>query len=448
MTVRKLFGSSGIRGDAKEMFTDQFCSDLGKAFAIFLERHHAQGSVAVGIDPRESSPRIKDALIQGLRSTKRDVYDEGIVPIPAMNWILRSDTSVAGSVMVTGSHIKAHLNGLKFFAFENEILKEHEAEIESIYTEITMNSSGSLPGDTTARILISDMHKQSYLDYLYSKAEKTERKLKIVLDAGNGAQSETAPMVLRHLGYDVVEMYTDVSAELLSRDTEVSGDFQELQERVVAENADLGIGFDSDGDRVVFITEQGEFIPGDYSGSLIAKGYSADAIVTPVNTSLVVDAIGKRVIRTKVGSPYVVTAMQESGSQFGFEANGGGIFSDMYSRDGGRSMIEFLDIIQKSRMKVSEVVRSLPSTYIFRDKVDYDWDLKDRIVAEAKNTFQGARVEELDGLKIWIDDTTWILFRSSANAPEFRVFVESSDRAVAQKLIADGMALVSKYKKE
>ena len=124
-----LFGTSGIRGDAKDFFTNQFCFDIGRTFAAFLERHKLKGSVAVGIDPRPSSERIKEAFLLGLQREDRVTLDEGIAPVPAINYILIADDSLAGSAMITGSHIRKDFNGIKFFAFKKEIPKINRGKI-------------------------------------------------------------------------------------------------------------------------------------------------------------------------------------------------------------------------------------------------------------------------------------------------------------------------------
>jgi len=134
--------------------------------------------------------------------------------------------------------------------------------------------------------------------------------------------------------------------------------------------------------------------------------------------------------------------MKELNAPFGFEANGGGIFSEMLSRDGGRTTVEILNILTKSGGKISELIAEMPKFYLARDKVEYKWELKEKIVSEAKNQFKGIKVEEIDGLKIWIDDNTWILFRSSSNAPEFRVFAESKSEEKAKRLLDDGINFV------
>ncbi len=443
MSQIKLFGSSGIRGDAKDFFTDQTSFDLGRVFAILLTRHQATGPIVVGMDPRESSPRIKTALIKGFRYEKRDVFDDGVTPIPSMNWILLSNPSIAGSVMVSGSHVKPHLNGLKFFAFGEEILKVHEEEIQEIYNnEKEKIKIDTIIDEVLEKPIAESQAKASYIEYILSRAKLPFKKIKVVIDAGNGAQSKVAPEILNRLGFEVIELNTNIQDVFMSRDTEVSGDFEELQKKVVSENADLGIGYDSDGDRVAFVDENGGFITGDYSGSLIAMSIDTEKIVTPINTSSVAEKTGKEVIRTKVGSPFVVGKMKEVGAKFGFEANGGGIFSEMHSRDGGRSTVEFLNLLNSKNMKASELVATLPKYYINRDKIDYELTLKDKILDEARKEFKGIKTDETDGLKIWIDEDTWILFRSSANAPEFRVFVESLNEVKSNQLLERGLNLV------
>ena len=438
MDKKSLFGTTGIRGPADTLFTDQFSFDIGRTFAIFLSDNNLNGAVAVGMDPRESSPRIKKAFVNGLNSEKRKVYDEGITCIPSMNYILQINNSLTGSSMISGSHIKEDLNGIKFFAFGEEILKEHEHIIENIYWDLKgkVGFTGKEPETVS-----ESKAKDEYIKRLVSLA-RGYPQWRTVIDTGNGSQTEIMPEVFRRTNLDVIGINTDLSQKFLAKDTEVPEDFKDLQERVVSETADFGVGFDSDGDRAVFVDENGSFIPGDYSCSLIARNSSSDVIVTPVNTSQVIDKIGKHVVRTKVGSSQVVQGMKETGSEFGFEANGGGIFLDMMSRDGGRTAIEVLNIMAKSRKKLSELISELPSYYIFKEKVAYKWELKDRIMAEAKEEFKGVKVEEIDGLKIWLDDNTWILFRSSANAPEFRVFAESKDEKKAKKLLLDGISFV------
>lgn len=435
-----LFGTSGIRGSATELFTNQFCFDLGRTFAKFLSKNKLAGPVAVGMDPRGSSPRIKDNIEQGLAYEGREISDQGATSVPSMCYILQQKKNLAGSLMVTGSHIKAYLNGVKFFAAREEITKKEETQIDALYQSLKAKVDF-----TQRKIAVSaeEDAKEEYKELLRGLAV-TYPKWRVVVDTGDGSQSDIIPIVLTNLGLDVVELHTTIQGEFFARDTENREDFEEITTVIPREKAAFGMAFDSDGDRVIFFNKEGTFIPGDYTAALVAKYAPGDTVVTPVATSQVVDYIGKKVIRTKVGSPHIIKAMKEHRAKFAFEANGGGVSAEiMYTRDGGSTAIKFLNILARNNWTLEEAVATLPKFYLVKTKVDYEWDLKEKIVQAAKEKFGKGEIDETDGLKIWIDDTTWILFRSSQNAPEFRVFAESTDENVAKKLLADGSALVN-----
>lgn len=442
--MNHLFGTSGIRGDGEKFFTNQLCFDLGRTFALFLSSHKENGAIALGMDPRLSSPKIKHWFAQGLFFEKREVFDEGVVPIPAMNWLLKK-TSLGGTVMITGSHIQKDLNGIKFFAFKKEILKQDEGRIEKIYQEINrqvLPVELSQPKKEDRALLL-------YQKLLQSLAHPPYSNLKIVLDPGNGAQTPVIPHVLQKLRAKVIFLNSSLKKPLLARDTEAEEVFNPLQKRVLLSKADLGIAFDADGDRVIFIDKNGQFIPGDYIGTLLSKYNSTKVIVTPINTSQAAETLGKPVIRTKVGSPYVVEAMEKHGAAFGFEANGGGIFAEvMMSRDGGTAMIKVLNLIKDSGKNLTELILELPKFYLCRTKIDSPPDLSPKILEEAKKYFKGIKIEELDGLKIWLDQTTWILFRPSHNAPEFRIFTEAASKEKADLLNQRGFTLVKQTLKK
>ena len=446
MVLKSLFGTSGIRGEAEKLFTNLFCFYIAQAFVFFLEKHQQSGPVAVGLDPRESSPKILEAIESGLLATGRKVVDQGVVPTPALNWLLKV-APYAGSVMVTGSHIAANLNGLKFFAFQEEILKKHEKEISQIYFEIKGKKEKPKKVLPLVEEKIEEKKaKEAYQEMLINLADKPLPKWKlVVVDTGNGGQSETMPQVLQRLGLQIKTINDSLQGEFIARDTETEGVLQDLQTLVKKEKADLGIAYDYDGDRVIFIDEKGEFIPGDYSGTLIAKDSDTPVVVTPINTSQVVDQIGKKVVRTRVGSPYVVEAMKKHQATFGFEANGGGISAEiMLSRDGGSTTIKMLNLLKKQQRSLSFLVATLPRFFSNRLKVDCPKVLNQAIMEAAEKQYKGKKVEKLDGLKIWLDSTSWLLFRPSSNEAAFRVFAEAESQAKAKTLAEKGVELVNK----
>jgi phosphomannomutase/phosphoglucomutase len=438
---KSLFGTSGIRGSADTLFTEQFCFDVGRTFVKFLEKYYKTGPIAVGIDPRDSSPRIKKQLFKGLATANLELFDEGIAPVPSMNWLIKNTEIVAG-IIVTGSHIAPELNGVKFYAHDEEVSAEDQKNIESLYEEMKEKEK---PSNIEAKTKQESRACDLYSQMLSEMIKDPLPKWKVAVDCANGAQSIVIPSILKSFGLEVFEVNCDTKKEFIARDTDTDdkAEVEELKKVVVKENCDFGIAYDGDGDRVVFIDEKGQFVQGEYSCSLIAKDSPGDIVITPISSSQVVDTIGKKIIRTKVGSPYVVGKMKEHNAPFGFEPNGGAISAEiMYTRDGGSMTMKILTLYSKFDGSFSSMIAQLPKYYMLRTKVDYKWELKEKILEEAKKRFKGIKVEEIDGLKIWVDDQSWILFRSSQNAPEFRVFAESAAEDKAKTLLDDGVKFV------
>lgn len=435
-----LFGTSGIRGSAKTLFSNKFCFDIGYSFVEFLKKHNSLGPIAIGMDPRPSSPRIKAAVIKGLATGGIEIFDQGISPIPSMNWILKAGKVVA-SLMITGSHIASQLNGIKFFAFEEEITKNHEQEIEGIYNKI----KGKIRPAKKPDVHIDTQALGLYREMLEGLADNQILQWRIAVDCANGAQSIFIPGLLESFGVQVIRVNCRVQDEFIARDTDTDdkASIEELKATVLRERADFGIAYDGDGDRVVFVDELGQFVQGEYTCSLVARSLTTPVIVTTISASQVVETLGKKVVRTKVGSPYVIAGMKDSGSFFGFEPNGGAIFGNiMYTRDGGAMTIKLLNLFAQFRGTFSKFVAQIPRFYMLRTKVNCPTKLNEKILQKVRKHFKGERLEEIDGIKIWIDKKTWMFFRPSANAPEFRIFAESDSKDKAQSLLQEGIGFV------
>lgn len=434
--MSKLFGTSGIRGPADELFTNDFCRKLGTVFGSWLKSKNKTGFVAIANDPRESSPRIKEQIIHGLGWP---VLDEGVIPTPALTYFVKNQPTVAGGIMVTGSHIAAHLNGVKLLIESEEVTKDQEKEIEGLFNNLTIEQFSDID------IKYENTAKDMYLSLLRSLADAPYPNWKIVIDTANGTQTDIIRQLFSDLGLDIIcTGYCDIQSPFFAgKDTEKSSDYAELAREVLVSHADFGIGFDVDGDRVIFINETGKFVPGDYTCTLLAKHSSSPVIVTPVSTSSVIDHIGKRVFRTPVGSTHVAAIMKEVGSTFGFEANGGAISSEIhFGRDGGTTAIKILNLLKQLNKPLSQAISELPQFSIFRDKVDCPFPLYSKIYSRAEETYSDKKIDKADGVKIWLNDDEWLLFRGSGNAPEFRVFAESPHPQHSQNLGREGLGLV------
>lgn len=285
---------------------------------------------------------------------------------------------------------------------------------------------------------------ESYKKMLLNLANLPLPFLRIAVDAGNGCQTKVMPAILKKLGIKLRVINNSLNPRyFIARDTETKEAAEPLQKLMKKERFDVGVIYDGDGDRVVFVDKNANFVPGDYTGSLIGKYSKSKILVTPINTSQVVNYLNKKIIRTRVGSPYVVEAMKKNGALFGFEANGGGISKDiMMSRDGGSTTIKILNLIKKTGKPFEKLLATLPKFYLYRTKVACPRELNQTIIKEAKKNFGGIKIEDIDGLKIWADKSSWILFRPSSNAPEFRVFAESKTEKGAEKLGKRGMDFV------
>lgn len=440
MTNPWLFGTGGIRGDTEKLFTNQFCFDIGRSFIRFLSQKELKNKIiAFGMDSRPSSIRIKKAVMSGINSDWQ-ISDEGIIPTPALNYFTQKKN--CAGIMVTGSHIDIELNGLKFFVNEKEISKNDEKIIEQTYSEekekIPYNKS------KTVDFQINSEAQKLYVKMLVNLAKADFSGVKVVIDAGNGTQSKTVPDALENLGVKVVRINCDLNKPMLACDTETEDAFPELKNTVVREKANFGIGYDADGDRVIFVNENGFALNGEVSCSIIAKHSSEKTIVTPINTSSVVEHLGRKVIRTKVGASYVVGAMKKHGLKVGFESNGGYISGEIfYSRDGGTATIKMLNLLSETGKRLSELVDELPKYYTIKNKTDCPREINALILAEVRKKYAKQKIENLDGLKVWQDLDSWILFRPSGNAPEFRVFAEAKEKEKAEKLAKEGMDLVN-----
>ena len=436
----KLFGTSGIRGPADALFTKEFCTKLGVVFGQWLKDKGKSGYVAVAMDPRESSPRIKDSIVAGLATQGFEILDEGIIPTPALTYFVHQSPHVGGGVMITGSHITADLNGVKLFVDGEEVTKQHEGEIEQMFQQMQFKTQVS-----TALVKSEQAAQELYVDMLTNLADLPYPKWTIVVDTANGTQSEIIRQLfinfnLEFRGTDYCDIQSPV---FVPRDTESTGSVTDLMREVLTQHANLGVAFDADGDRVVFVDNQGRFVPGDVSCTLIAAASDSPSVVTPITTSSVIDQIDKQIYRTKVGSTQVAAKMKEVGATWGFEANGGGISGELfYGRDGASTLIKLFNLLKKEKKSLAELGAGLPQYYLYKDKLDCPSSQLDLIYQAVRAKYAGQPIEDMDGLKVDLGSEDWILFRGSGNAPEFRVFAQSKTKSRADSLGQDGIAWV------
>ncbi len=438
----KLFGTDGVRGIANEELTVEMAVNLGRVIATLRD-----GTLAVGMDARLSSPMFKSAVTAGITSAGCDVVDLGLVPTPALQYYVKCRKDLSGGVVVTASHNPRQYNGIKFIQEDGrEFTRSMDEESERMYLS---KSYRIVPWDKVGKVYVEDC-RRTYIEGIMEKVDIdaiSEKKFKVVLDCGNGAGCVTSPELLRRLGCRCISINAHPDGTFPCRNPEpVKENVEFLMQCVRDSKADIGVAHDGDADRATFVDERGEFVSEDVMLALMAKYYveknGGGIVVTPVSSSKCVeDAVreaGGKVIYTAVGSPVVAETMLKTGAVFGGEGNGGLVFPEhLLARDGAMSLSRVLELMAKEGKKLSELVKDIPKYVTLKAKVPCRDKLK--LLEGLKEKFpdadftDGARVEYEDG---------WILIRPSGTEPIARIMAESKSEKKAKELLEMGMEVV------
>jgi len=452
VTGKQLFGTFGVRRTANDILTPEFASMLAASYGTVF-----QGKIAIGGDPRTTTPMIKHAIISGLLSAGCDVVDLGILPTPAVQYAVRNYYD--GGIIVTASHNPPKFNGLKFVDEDGIGLKEEdEIAIEKFYFDknpkrVTWEEIGNLYHNDR----IIEEYNNEVLKRVDTKAIK-DAKLKVVLDCGSGAGCFTAPYILQKLGCDIITLNCQADGFFPGRDPEpTEPNLQDLIATVKKLNANIGIAHDGDADRTICIDEKGNFVLGDKTFTLVEKQMLKEnqggLIVTTVATSTAIydiaDEFNGEVIATAVGDLLVARELKEKDGLFGGEENGGLIFPDfVYGRDAALSAAKILEIIAKENKTLSELVDELPVYFSEKMKCECPDDQKQEVmdnIAKEVATL-GHKLDTTDGVKIF-KDNGWVIIRPSGTEPIFRSMSESDSQEKATEMAQWGISLIEKFKK-
>ena len=467
------FGTSGLRGLSVDL-KGRPSYVYAAAFAHFLLRNGLAKSgdkVLVAYDFRDSSPAIAANVLAAIRVQGLTPVDCGLIPTPALAFY--AFQTGAASMMVTGSHIPADRNGIKFYLPDGEIAKPDEQAISAIAAEL---SDMSVPPVGTEEVYERRIDEATAL-FLERNGKILPDDALAGLTVGNYQHSTVArdmlSQILRHYGAKVVDLGR--SEEFIPVDTEaVSPQTLQLLKAWSQEHGlDAIVSADGDGDRPLIADETGQPVSGDICGLLTALFLGADAIVTPITSNSGIDTIGSaRVLRTKVGSPFVIAGMEEASSSaargiVGFEANGGTLTASVFKVAGGElqplptrdSFLPILAVLSTARRSgkpVSEVKKGLGLPVTAADRLENCAPERSAALmamlrsADARQSFLQpfgavAKVDETDGLRVTLADGRVIHLRPSGNAPEMRCYVEASGEEAAADLLADGLALLRRF---
>jgi len=444
--MQRLFGTNGVRGISNEDMSPELALKLGKAIGTFF-----QGNIIIATDTRTSNEMLKNAVIAGLISTGCNVFDAKIAPSPALQYYVKNSDADAG-VIITASHNPPEFNGIKVIDKDGvELSRNKEKEIEKIYfnekfVRVAWNELGKVYD-----VDILDFYIEGILS-LINEDEIRKKNFKVVLDCCNGAACFTMPYLVSQVA-KVITLNAQPDGNFPGRQPEPTPEsIRELMKAVKEFDADLGVAYDGDADRAIFVDENGNFVYGDKSLAIMA-GFKVEKkrgkVVTPVSTSSCVEeyvkAKGGEIVYTKVGAPIVARKMLEINAVFGGEENGGLIFPEhQFCRDGGMATMAMLELLAIKNKKLSELVEKVPKYYLIKTKVKCN--NKKEVMEKLKEKIDAKKFDFTDGIKAFFDNG-WVLIRPSGTEPIIRIYAEGKSQKDAEKIAEKYKKMVEKVAK-
>jgi phosphomannomutase / phosphoglucomutase len=446
-----IFREYDIRGLVDQDLTEQAVHLIGKGLGTMVRK--AGGSkVVVGRDCRLSGSRFSKQMIAGLLSTGVDVVDIGVVPTP-LTYFAANTLDVDGLCMITGSHNPPEYNGLKVGLGKTTL---HGEEIQALRELVQSGRFAKGSGTSSAHDIV-----KPYQEYVKKNLRLGGRKLKVVLDAGNGTGGVVAVPIFQALGVEVVPLFIEMDGNFPNHhpDPTVEKNLEALKAKVLEVKADVGIAYDGDADRVGSVDEKGQVLWGDqmmilFSRALLEENPGA-AIVGEVKCSMnLYDDIarkGGRPIMWKAGHSLIKAKMKEEGALLAGEMSGHIFFAHRWFGfdDGIYSSARFLEILSRTDAPLSSLLADVPETFASPEiRVDCPEDKKFEVVRRAQAFFASKyETVTVDGVRVSFPDG-WGLVRASNTQPLLVLRFEATSAKRLEEIGRLVTAKVEDLKKE
>ncbi len=429
--MKALFGTDGIRGEAGQFPLDPATvTAIGFSLASHLAESGARPKIIIGRDTRESGPSIEQALIDGASRAGAECLSAGVITTPGVAFVTRKEDAAAG-VVISASHNPYHDNGIKIFApsgrkMDDAVERLIEADVYN-YIEVPASLTGRSHSSVDEEQL-----REEYLSFLAGEIGDglNLKGLKIVVDCANGASSALAPTLFERLGANVIAINCSPDGRNINRDCG-SLHIDSLREKVVNEQADLGVAFDGDADRSLFVDGEGNFVDGDATLLALATHLQShgklkgDVVVATVMSNIGLEialrSAGIRLVRTDVGDKYVLEELLRLGASLGGEQSGHIIMPDLsLAGDGMITTLCLLRALSESRKTLAEITagfKRYPQILLnvrVREKVPF-----------TELTAVQAEVKEVEEL---LSQKGRLLLRYSGTEPLARVMIEGENQ--------------------
>lgn len=443
----QIFREYDIRGIVGADLTPDSVTRIGKSIGTYIRRGGGKKMV-LGRDVRSSSVEFREILSSALNSTGCDVIDIGMTPTPVTYFALHH-LKADGGVMITGSHNPPEFNGFKISRGIHSLYGEKVQQLKGL---IEKNDFETGTGNTKQQNVLGD-----YMDKICSLL-KISRSVKVVVDGGNGCFGIVGPDLLRKMGQSPIELFSEPDGSFPNHhpDPTVARHLTHLIEKVRQENAELGIGFDGDADRIGVVDEKGNVLWGDqllilFARDILSKNPGA-AIVGEVKCSQNlykdIEKQGGVPVMAAAGHSLIKNKMRETGALLAGEMSGHICFADNYYGfdDAVFAACRVLQIVAQSEQKVSEMLSDLPKTaYTPEIRIDCPDDKKFEIVRELTGFFRDRyEVIDIDGVRVNFEDG-WALIRASNTQPALVLRFEAVTEARLKELAAIIKTQMDKY---
>ena len=443
-----IFREYDIRGIAETELASADIADLGRALGTYMLRQSGP-RINLGRDCRLSSPRLHDALLEGLQSTGCEITDIGVVPTPLL-YFSAVHLEADGAIMITGSHNPSEFNGFKSVCGAGSL---HGQTIQDIRRLIEARDFATGHGMHHSMDVIP-----AYLDEL-SPQFNFDRRIKVVLDAGNGTAGPVIHQLLKRLNVEVTELFYEMDGRFPNHhpDPTVPANLKDLREAVLAQKAEMGIAFDGDSDRIGAVDENGEVIYGDlllliYAREILTRKPGATFIGEVKCSQLLYDELkrlGGNPIMYKTGHSLIKAKMKEEHAELAGEMSGHMFFADRYFGydDALYAACRLIEIVAKSGKPLSAQLAGLPKLISTPEiRVDCPDETKFAVVARVAEQFRKThQVIDVDGVRVLFDEG-WGLLRASNTQPVLVMRFEAASEALLARYQSEVEAALAQAK--
>ena len=424
--------ASGLRGIAEDHFTPELIDNY---ISAFISTQNIKSCV-IGRDGRPSGKHISQWVIDSFHKNGINVENCGLATTPTMQ-VMTEKEHYDGGIVITASHNPSEYNGLKFLQTDGTFLSPEQCE--ELFKAVDKNVSID-PPDSLGVVSDYSTANEEHIDKVLSaKCIDTDNirknNFKVVIDAVNGAGSFILPMLCERLDCEVITMNCSGDGNFSRIPEPLAENLNVLEQKVLEVGADIGFATDPDGDRLSIVSNRGKAIGEEYTLVLAVKNYlnfQESMVVTNLSTSMMLDNITNKTIRTRIGEAHVVQKMNELNISIGGEGNGGVILKEVHlGRDSLVAVSMILSLLSNSGKSINDEIGSISKYLMVKDKIllnsKIDFDSLESI-------FDCDEINRLDGIKFsWSDK--WIHIRKSNTEPIIRIFAEAPTKDEVDELV-------------